>query len=710
MKVYKIFGAILMMLISSSIFLGAQTPKDTLVIHLIVNTSEDSIQLRWAPLDIKSWNNGIDVGYTIERSQVYGNNNGPISYGDKIILKNNFKPLPEAEWQSLVKSNNNAVIAAAAIYGEKFQIKDSKNISRAELRDASNEAANRFGFGLFAADQSFKVAEAMGLAYSDTNVEKGESYLYTVTFSKPMPEFIVRQGRAIVTARQEQNLIAPSELTGELSGQKVRLEWDMSGIADAYTSFDIERSDDGGNNFYKRNKLPYVYIENAASRGHRAYYVDSLEEHNKIYTYRIRGKNPFEQLSPPSNILKIQSIPPPIEESPFIYKITEYSKETLTIDWRFSEICNDSIRGFNIQRAYRIDAPFKQLNKHILPPETRQYTDENPERTNYYVVTAIDINNHTIPCVPQLGQLMDDTPPVPPIGLKAECDTEGLIKLSWKLNTEPDMLGYRVFFANQRGAEYVQLTETWVEDSVYYHFIDLNRLNETAYFKIKAIDYHENYSNFSEILEVKLPDIVPPVPPVFVRTEARAQGIYLNWRNSSSKDVEKYILQRKTAKSKNWKNLYEFTPIDPIWEFFDTTASFQYEYNYKILAIDDDGLMSNSKILEMKPIDIGKRSAIENFTGSPNRKEKHIQLNWLYPKVKQLLEFVIYRAKNDEPMTTYKSIPVEKLLNSAYDRETNLYQYKDEKIIMNTKYSYAVMANYTDGGYSPLTDVVTIQY
>ena len=695
--------------------LVAQSSGDTVFVKIIAHPSEDSIQIRWAPLDFKMWENGIQNGYKLERREVImtvdDDGISHIQYGKLELIGQDFKPLPLKEWEELTKDNDFASVAAGAIYGERFRIKDPSNTSAVEIYDANSDAQNRFGFGLYACDQSFETAKAAGLAYVDKNVEKGKRYYYIVSPVHQIPDYVNEPGIIDVIAEKPTNLIAPGKLEGAFSGKAVRLSWDMSLISmGAFTSFEIMRSEDGGRTFLKRNDLPYVYLKAPDSEDTKAYYVDTLEETKKIYQYRIVGKTPFEQKSPPSNIVKGEGLPPVMNTLPFIHNIITFPEGELAIKWRFDASFNDKIDGFDLYRASKVDGHYEKINKKVIGIQTRQYLDEKPMATNYYIVAALDKNGYTVTCVPQLGQLTDAEPPAAPIDLSAKTDTAGRITIQWKQNKEADLLGYRVFYANQKEATYSQLTRTWVEDTFYYHTVNLKRLSEKVYFKIRALDYHENYSPFSEILEVKLPDIVPPIAPVFVKTEARTTGIYLKWRNSSSEDVESYKLHRKRIDAAQWETLVEFSKIAPIYQYFDTTASFKYSYHYKILAIDDDGQMSNSKILTMKPIDTGLRTAITNITSFADREHKRIQLNWHYPTAKNLNEFVIYRAKEEEQMTTYKIMSKEDLLIGAYDRNSSKFSFNDSHISINTAYKYIIMAKFVGGGYSPLSADILVKY
>jgi len=55
-------------------------------------------------------------------------------------------------------------------------------------------------------------------------------------------------------------------------------------------------------------------------------------------------------------------------------------------------------------------------------------------------------------------------------------------------------MGYRVFLSNMAEGDFVQITTTWINDTVYHYGLNLNTLSEEVYFTVKAVDFRENMS------------------------------------------------------------------------------------------------------------------------------------------------------------------------------------------------------------------------
>ena len=115
---------------------------------------------------------------------------------------------------------------------------------------------------------------------------------------------------------------------------------------------------------------------------------------------------------------------------------------------------------------------------------------------------------------PRMVQMVDSIPPAPPVGLSAKADTSGMVLLTWLPNDELDLFGYRVFRANSLHEEFSQITAESVYANCFTDTISLKTLTKKVYYKILAVDQRQNWSAFSEVLEVGRPDVVPPAPLV----------------------------------------------------------------------------------------------------------------------------------------------------------------------------------------------------
>ncbi|MBK8723817.1 MAG: hypothetical protein IPL95_16675 [Saprospiraceae bacterium] len=81
--------------------------------------------------------------------------------------------------------------------------------------------------------------------------------------------------------------------------------------------------------------------------------------------------------------------------------------------------------------------------------------------------------------------------------------------------------------------------------NIFYDSISLQTHTEEIYYRISAVDFRSNYSEYSDVLELKKPDKVPPSPPTFYDFKFRKNKIQLAWYPSDAKDVVAYLLYKK---------------------------------------------------------------------------------------------------------------------------------------------------------------------
>ena len=256
------------------------------------------IKLRWGPTSSISWERCNQVGYMLSRTTMTRN-------GEMTSFEERQRPLvlttvairpwqTEEEWKPLMDRNDYAAVAAQALHGEQFILEASGDQDQNEvISNAQAEAQNRFSFGLFAADQSFEVAEAMGLAWIDSSAKGNENYLYKV-FPAEQTDIPIDTGYTYVHGREPGLLPKVMDLEAEFSNLRVMLKWNVEIGARFYTSYEVEQSFDGqvwGN----RTETPFVPVARSED-DKMAFFGDTIPFNNKPVFYRVRGKNDIRRL------------------------------------------------------------------------------------------------------------------------------------------------------------------------------------------------------------------------------------------------------------------------------------------------------------------------------------------------------------------------------------------------------------------------------
>ncbi len=686
-----------------------QVQKDTAAIvdvkpsvQVIARSYGDSVVLRWAPTLSAAWTWGNKYGYMVERFTLVKNGQFQESAKreGKIISNGAVKPLPLLSWEGIVKREPNAAIYAQALYGEEFLPKQGEKMDIISMANRAEQIETRYSFALFVADQSIDVAEVAGLKFTDKKTIKGEKYLYRVYPALQPKSYRIDTGSVFVAVDERTILPKPSGLGADFTDKSVNLHWSTRYYSDIFISYIIERSDDNGKTFKSIDNLPFINVtpETKNYPSDYIYRLDSLPENDKLYIYRVKGKTSFGEISPPSDTVQGMGIETILAVEPVLNFVKPLMNGSVEIRWLYPDSLIKNIQGFVVARA-SMAAPksYKDISK-ILSNTARSYEDTKPDKENYYVVKAVDINGKVALSFPIMGLLKDSVPPLPPTGLFAKVDSSGIVKIRWKKNKEEDMLGYRVYMSNSLREEFMFLSKGTVMDTNYTDTITLNTLTKKAYYKLVAIDQHFNPSDFSQPIELKRPDIVPPSAPAFDKLESLSEGIKISWKPSTSNDVVAHVLYRRIAGEKKWVTIAVVDSSKKVRDYYDKSVEKRKSYEYTILAVDDSKLESDlASPIEIAFIDDGKRPDISRFRATLEREKKIIELKWDY-ELKNVKRFLIYRIENGSEIRLYKSV------------EGNQFVFMDKSLLPNTTYQYRVKAVLIDGSQSDFSKEIAIVY
>lgn len=672
--------------------------------------------LRWVPADFANWRIGLSNGYRLQRFTLSqdGQTLSPTARNASLrTLATRIRPATEAVLESMADTLDAAAVAAAAIYSDTFTV---VALGQDDLTRASNETAendNRYGFGLFAADASYATALASGLAFVDTAALLPNAvYVYTLYFYDPANPNTLGTALGNGSINTAQPLVLPNIEVPKVmvKGKDVLISWSKQGLDASYIGYIVERSSNNGSTWEPRNNTPLLATENEAptADNNTLYYTDTLSAANQTYQYRIRGKSPYGFSGPASAVSNASAVAEELAVVPDIRGIERTAANTLQFNWTFPAESLSKIQGFKVYRATLVDGPYQALSG-LLNTNTTSYTDANPLSSNYYMVKAIDLQGKEWESIPVLGQPTDVTPPAAPASLQGQIDPSGKVSLSWNKNNEADLLGYRVYSSNLPNAEFLQVTEQPIVANSYTYSIDLKTLADKVYYKIMAVDQRQNNSGFSEVLTLERPDIVPPAQPLLSGVEPDVKGAKVRWVPSGSKDVQKHVLQRRPKGNTTWTDLYTWTDtLTQAQVWLDSTHTDEAEWEYRVLAYDEVGLVSSSGIGSVR-IANPKRAVVAGLKAESaiSNNQLAVKLTWEYPEDPRVHDFLVYRSIGTESFVIYKTIVISEnpaLVTSANGNK--LYTWKDVEVDKGKSYRYQMVARYLDGVSSPQSVIV----
>lgn len=655
---------------------------------VIVRPSADSITLRWAPLSVGNWMTANKYGYTVERFTLVRNGKVVKPAERKALTTTPLKPLPEAGWEKFIHDKY-GLVAAQALYGETFEL----NIEQSDITQIVNKAKEndqRFSIALFCADMSPAVAKAEGLYISDKHIEKNVKYLYRISVITPTDTL---RGSVFIDPAQKYVLPGLTDLTGETAGNVVTLRWNQEEYSSLYTTYSIERSEDG-KTYTDITDVAAVALSKKGAESKYQYASDTLATLGKEYSYRVRGRTPFGESGLISNIVKVKGNKV-VTSSVFITSALSTDNKSVDLAWDFPEAENDALAGFEVTRSGKSSGPYKTIHKGLLPPASRIFKDTTPEQTNYYKLKAKTLDGTEILSMPYLALLVDSVPPVQPVGLKGKVDDAGNVRISWKPNPDSDIYGYRVYRAYYQSEEFSLKTGEPLKDTVFTDKVELKSLNEKIHYRVMAIDRNQNHSVLSAILSLALPDKVPPMPPVWLPVKSTKEGVVLRWAPSGSQDVVKYEVYRKGDQGQWIRLTSTAATTDTLYTYTDRNLQNSTVQYYAVVAVDEAGLESPPGTVVSGFRLTGPKPPVTLSTPVIDRTNKKIALNWSYDE-QHVTAYRVYKKIGDEALMLHRTI-----------KEKN---FTDSGMVPGKKYSYQVMAVFDNGALSDMGKLIVVDF
>jgi uncharacterized protein len=657
-------------------------------IAVIARPSTDSITLRWAPVTIDHWRTANQYGYSIERFTLVRNGKVIRPAERKLLTAAPLKPLPEEQWEKFI-GNKYGMITAQALYGETFEL-DIAHTDIMQIVNKAQENEQRYSIALFCADMSPVIAKAQGLYFTDKQIEKNVKYLYRIRVVTPTDTL---RGSVFIDPQQKYQLPAVAEVSGQATGSAITLRWKLSDYSSLYTTYSVERSEDG-KLFSPVTDVPGVTLSKKGQDSKYQYAVDTLAETGKEYSYRVRGITPFGEYGPASNIVKVKGNKT-IISSVFITSALSTDNKSIDIQWEFPEAENEALAGFEVTRSATSSGPYKTITKSILAPSARYFKDTTPQQSNYYKLKAKTLDGTEVISMPYLAMLVDSIPPAIPTGLKGKVDDYGNVSINWKPNRDADIYGYRIYRAYYQSEEFALMTGEPLKDTVFTDRVQLQSLNERIHYQVMAIDKNQNHSGLSAILSLALPDKVPPMPPVWRPVKSTDNGVVLTWEPSGSQDVVKYEVYRKGDQGQWIRLTTKIASTDSVYTYTDQNLPNSNVQHYTVIAIDEASLESPPAPVVTGFMLPKPKPGVTMSEPKVDYDKRTIVLNWTYDQP-SVASFRIYRKINDGTIQLYRTVK---------DK-----QFVDIGMVVDTKYTYTVMAVFGNGALSEMSKHIVITY
>ncbi|MCO6496270.1 MAG: hypothetical protein J5I50_01280 [Chitinophagaceae bacterium] len=680
----------------------AQDKATPVPVYAVAKASEDSVVLRWAPSDWNAWNMARFKGYQIKRYDVVSED----KIYETVLTKAPVKPWTREQIRKQYGESNKYIsLLDMAMYSNVDSlIKRPDNSFVEQLRDVKSSTGMLFLYSMQAADFSPEAATVAGLRWVDKDVRPGGRYIYVITSDTANAQFRVDTAMVTVINIKPSKEPSPEGLRAINRDKQIELQWNRQ-QAGNFSTYNIERSDDGGKTWDKLNNLPFyspysppentgenekvdsIGLAIASILKYNQVYIDSIPVNYKEYQYRINGNTAFAETSPYSKPVKAHGIDLTAPEVPRIKAYQHLGGKKIMISWDANKTDTD-LAGYYVSRGPTVTGPFEPLTDNLLSKTATSFTDTSAlvDKENYYVLMAVDTAHNLATSMPLMTVMKDSIPPSAPAGLAGTVDSLGIVSLHWDANPEQDVKGYKVYYSYNRDGEYSQVTGYPVMDNQYRDTIPTHTMDRRVFYKVVAVDYHNNHSGYSAPAVLTKPVYIPPTSPLAESIVVVGEAIQTDWIGSSSQGVAGYEVFRK-EKDGEWKPLAKMQPdANNKFRFMDTTVVPNKAYFYAAETIDSSGLRSEkSPVVQLVYSKNNVLPAPENVTAVYDKKETAVKLTWVVPDMKNDYFLIVYRAKGNEPLAMLQSV----------DKEQK--EFLDYSARKGAEYRYAVQVKQVGG-------------
>ena len=644
-------------------------------VRLLTRAYGDSIVLRWATEDAGIWLTARDYGWMLYRSAPTDDSTAFAvdKYGDTIpyraIKGGPLKPLSLEEMMQRFDSTNfYAGVAAQALYGEfQYNVNEQQQSANADFMTLAakqyQEQTQRHFMAMLAAECDPQVASVLALRFVDRNVIPGEYYEYILQAMIP-PDFADIEDPAVLVfnkpyERQEDEMMPEVGIT-QIDQLRVVVRWNKNRLSGYY----LDRRDDADSSWTCLNPDAPIWpmLPDSATRAvygdsiaewmeHEVLFFDSLGL-GRTYTYRVRAFDAFGVNLDPREAepFRLVDFVPP--QPPYVGEVLPIDNRICPIEW-LQPGPTDDVAGYMIMFSNSLEGPWVNVSG-LLPKDARSYNDSNAyERgRGFYRVFVADTAGNVNFSPSMNNNIEDITPPASPRGLGyIPDDSTGLVLLYWDRNTDADLLAYKVYFANQRDHEFIELTPGYISDTFYFDSVDISMLARDCFYYVIAVDNNHNYSTPSDTLRVLLPDLLPPGVCVLDGVSQDVDSITIRWRASVSEDVAAYYVYRKPRPAANWECIAKITPdqVDKkgLIVFGDRPGASIHPWSYCIEVRDSSANSSGMAGFAVAQVDPDNTVPM-GITLKASCKKGKVSLTWkLSEQPRKDYYGVIYRKDGD---------------------------------------------------------------
>lgn len=681
-------------------------------INVLTRSYGDSIVLRWAGDDYVTWRR-LNRGVNIVRMDETGRYD---------TLAMNLRPLPLNEFRSLYPETDSlAMMAMGTLYKESgYDEHPTMNEpgSIGSLVEVHDDQQLTFGVAVLMSELRMDLADRMAMRFVDRNVKRGKKYDYFIfTSDADSTESIIVNAAVIEDVENVKYTPQPFdiEITDSITNpNNVQLMWQCEG----YSSFEVERREKGAAKWVKCNQHPFI---NMMTDGDNSQSIFSNHVPKPgTYEYRIMAHDPFGDLTSPSPVHTVV-VPDMIAPQAPVLKYINIDRPKndptaeiwADIHFEKTEREPDLVGYIPMYYHERITEgkwkAFLTDGKMLSVNDTVVRVNVTNIPSSMVCVAAIDTAGNYSYSIPQIMRVADMRPPKAPTGLKATTDVEkGTITLTWDALPDDDIESYEIAFANDSTHTFLQKSLPGLRDTTFVDTISLDVNQKYIYYKVRAVDYSTNIGEFSEMLQVIRPSLVPPSVAHLDSAHVGTNGVFMRWIAGGEEQAAYHNVYRKLAsREKTWTLIRtcdgdSVRLADYVIDVFDHPKENSFEeYSYAVESFNYSGISSGlslvySTIFRGDPV----FSAPIQLLGDFDAERKLTKLAW---------EVTSAPEGKDWFFCIWRKGPGEDHFKFFISADPDERDYSDRLLLPGQEAQYYIQIQMEDGRESEPSNVVTIK-
>ena len=501
-------------------------------------------------------------------------------------------------------------------------------------------------FVLIKSIYSNEMASYSGIMYHDKTAQKGTKYTYKIALVNGATEQELAQSKEIMCSEYSKPM-PPENPT--LNRKKKYITFNWKPELYRYYGVEIYRKEVGDGEYEKITTIGPRAIQPKSAKKYNEnsiFFVDTNIVYETGYIYKFEAVDYFNQRSEMSAEVAapMKDFVPP--QMPFGLKLTPNSViGKVNVVWE--AIDEADLAGYNVYTSQNPDSSFIKVNAELISKDIKSYDLAGMGvGGHYFSVSSVDIAGNEASSGLMFTEIKDIEPPGAPQNFTSEA-TSGEIQLSWRANSESDLLGYYIQKSlnhkNPGDNRYINVNSSPIKETQYVESLSKNIKNKFVY-RVVAIDTNFNRSKPSINSLAQMPDVTPPLTPLIKNVYLEDKNIRVDWLKNADTDLAGYNLFRSSLNDSILKEQVNVRLISKSFDtYLDRRTAQGKSYSYMIEAVDITGNIS--KISNPFKIVVPSAAITDSISitkANYNAKKKQITVQWDEMKNHEMKGYVVY--------------------------------------------------------------------